>query len=240
MEVVLDRCIFVALSGAVTQEKRLDMLSENLANINTPGFKKRQLLFESMVDESNSMRHFSESKQVVTDMSQGFTKRSGRDLDLAIQGQGFFEIETPDGIRYTRNGTFMVDKDGSLVTSEGYGVLGGGGVIKLKGSNFVVSADGDISDKDGSLGKLNIINFENPEMLVREGNYYSAPGEWVKEAPTDEMTEVLQGHLEVSNVNAVKAMTTMIECMRSYESQSKMIQTIDEITRKAIEEVGKG
>ncbi len=236
----MDRSIFVALSGAVTQEKRLDILSENLANINTPGFKKRQLLFEATIADSGIPRYFSESREVVTDMSQGFMKRSGRDLDMAIQGQGFFEIDTPDGIRYTRNGTFMVDKNGSLVTSEGYGVLGASGVLKLRGSTFMVSADGSISDRDGTLGKLNIINFENPSMLVREGNYYSVPGAWVTEAPLDGMTEVIQGHLEISNVNAVKAMTTMIECMRSYESQTKMIQTIDEITRKAIDEVGKG
>jgi flagellar basal-body rod protein FlgG len=236
----VDRSIFVALSGAVTQEKRLDVLSENLANINTPGFKKRQLLFEAVVAETGVPRYFSSSREVVTNMSQGFMKRSGRDLDMAIQGQGFFEIDTPDGIRYTRNGTFTVDKGGSLVTSEGYGVLGASGVMKLRGSTVLVSSDGTISDKDGTLGKLNIISFENPSMLVREGNYYSVPGSWVAEAPLDGLTEVVQGHLEMSNVNAVRAMTTMIDCMRSYESQSKMIQAIDDITRKAIEEVGKG
>ncbi len=235
----MDKSIFVALSGAVTQEKRLNILSENLANVNTPGFKRRQLLFEATVAKSGAPRYFCESKQVSTDMSQGFLKGSGRDLDLAIRGNGFFEVDTPDGIRYTRNGTFMVSKDGSLVTSEGYAVLGESGKITLKGSTVVVSADGSISESKGTVGKLNIVNFENPELLVREGNYYSVPGPWVKDAPVDELTEVLQGNLEVSNVNAVKAMTTMIECMRSYESQAKMIQTIDEITRKAIDEVGK-
>lgn len=233
----MDRAVFVALSGAIVQERRLQVLTENLANISTPGFKKKQLLFEDSMAAAGGPRVFAAARRITTDMSQGFAKRTERPLDVAIRGEGFFEIETPAGIRYTRNGTFSTDRKGTLTTSEGYVVLGESGVIKLTGRDVVIDTDGNVSERGLKVGKLRVVNFEDPSQLQREGNFFLVPGPWVKEST--EKGELLQGHLEVANVNAIRAMTAMIEASRSYETHAKMIQTIDEMTRRSIDEVGK-
>ncbi len=235
----MDRAVFVALSGAVIQEQRLQVLTENLANINTPGFKKQDVIFEDAMAEAGGLRVFAVARQTVTNMSQGFNKRTERSLDVALEGKGFFEVETPFGTRYTRNGTFMIGKGGALSTSEGYSVIGRGGVINLTGAEVVIDAEGNVSDGGLIVGRLRIVDFENPSLLKREGNYYSVPGPWVKEAADPDSTQVVQGYLEVANVNAVRAMTAMIEASRSYETHAKMIQTIDDMTRKSIEDVGR-
>ncbi len=233
----MDRAVFVALSGAIVQERRLQVLTENLANISTPGFKKQEVIFEDSMAEAGGPRVFAAARRVATDMSQGFNKRTERTLDLALNGGGFFEIETPAGTRYTRNGTFSADKNGELRTSEGYAVSGDGGVIKLTTTDVLIDSEGNISERGVKVGKLKIVNFEDPSLLKREGNFFLAPGPWVKESA--EKGEVLQGYLEVANVNAVRAMTAMIEASRSYETHAKMIQTIDDMTRRSIDEVGK-
>ncbi len=235
----MDRAVFVALSGAVTQEKRLQVLTENLANINTPGFKKREVIFEDAMAELGGPRIFSVVRSSVTNMSQGFNKRTERTLDVALEGKGFFEVETPMGTRYTRNGTFMVGKGGTLSTNEGYTVAGSGGLIRMTGTDVAIDAEGNVSDAGLVVGKLRIVDFDKPDMLKREGNYYSVPGPWVKETPASDMTQIAQGYLEVANVNAVRSMTAMIEASRSYETHAKMIQTIDDMTRKSIEDVGR-
>ncbi len=235
----MDRAVFVALSGAVTQEKRLQILTENLANINTPGFKKREVIFEDAMVEVGGPRIFSVARSSVINMSQGFNKRTERSLDVALEGKGFFEVETPFGTRYTRNGTFMVGKGGTLATNEGYTVASSGGTINLTGTNVSIDAEGNVSDADAIVGKIKIVDFEDPGLLKREGNYYSVPGPWVKEKAASEMTQIVQGYLEVANVNAVRSMTAMIEASRAYETHSKMIQTIDDMTRKSIEDVGR-
>ncbi len=233
----MDRAVFVALSGAIVQERRLQVLTENLANMNTPGFKKKQILFEDSMAEAGGLRVFAAARRAATDMSQGFTKRTERTLDVALEGEGFFEIDTPAGVRYTRNGTFSTDSKGTLTTSEGYVVQGDGGVIKLTGTNVVIDAEGNISEKGLNVGKLRVVNFEDSSQLKREGNFFLVPGPWVKESA--EKGTVLQGYLEAANVNAIRAMTAMIEASRSYETHAKMIQTIDDMTRRSIDEVGK-
>lgn len=235
----MDRGIFVALSGVVLQERRLEVLTDNLANVNTAGFKKQKPLFEDAMPVEGGPRTFAVTDKVVTDLSQGVAERTGRPLDVAIKGDGFFVVNTPAGNRYTRDGSFTVGNDGSLVTREGFPVSGEKGLLKLNSSEVSIDALGNIKANGAVIDKLRLVSFNNPMGLKREGNFFAPIDAGLKEAPVSKNTQVEQGYIETSNVNAVQAMTTMIEAMRSYETQAKMIQSLDDMTKKAIEEVGK-
>ncbi|MBI5491373.1 MAG: flagellar basal-body rod protein FlgF [Deltaproteobacteria bacterium] len=233
----MDRAIFVALSGAVLQEKRMDVLTDNLANVNTAGFKKQKPLFEDAMPYPWGPRTFAQMEKVVTDMSQGVAEKTDRKLDAAIKGDGFFTVSTPNGNRYTRDGSFTVGPDGTLRSREGDPVLGEKGVIKLTSPDVSIDALGNIKSSGAPVDRLRLVNLNGAADLIREGGYFAPPVE-AQEVPVGKETVVEQGYIEVSNVNAVRAMTTMIEAMRSYETHTKMIQTLDDMTKKAIEEVG--
>lgn len=235
----MDRAVFVALSGAVLQERRLEALTDNLANINTPGFKKVKPVFSNAMPFSGGPRVFSVAKESALDMSQGVLENTGGRLDVALKGSGFFSVNTPIGVRYTRNGGFSIGKDNTLVTSDGSAVLGEKGAIRLSGADVAIDAEGNIRDNGALVDKLKIIDFDNAGLLRREGSYFSAAVPGVRETAAARNTQVEQGYREVSNVNVVQAMTTMIEAMRAYETNSKMIQTLDDMTRKSIDEVGR-
>lgn len=235
----MDRGIFVALSGAVTQEKRMEVLTDNLANVNTAGFKKQKPLFEDSMPNPYGPRAFSRVKGSVLDMTQGTMEKTDRKLDAAIKGDGFFVVNTPSGSRYTRDGSFTVGTDGTLLTREGYAVQGEKGAIRLTSPEVSIDSTGGVHDKGMDVDRIKLVSFNKPEELKREGNFFIPSDARVKEAAVSPDTQVQQGYVEVSNVNAVTAMTTMIEAMRSYETHTKMIQTLDDMTKKAIEEVGR-
>ncbi len=234
----MDRSIFVALSGAVIQEKRLEVLTDNLANVNTAGFKKQKPLFEDAMPDAYGIRDFASMDKVVTDMSQGPSEKTGRMLDLAIKGEGFFVLNTGNGLRYTRDGSFTLATDGTLISREGFPVSGEKGVIKLTSPEVAIDAEGNIREKGAIVDRLKVVSFTNLMDLKREGNFFM-PVEGAKETAVSRDTAIDQGYVETSNVNAVRAMTTMIEAMRSFETHTKMIQAIDDMTKKAIDEVGR-
>ncbi len=235
----MDRGIFVALSGAILHEKRLEVLTDNLANVNTAGFKKQKPVFEDSMPDVYGLRSFSVMKSTVTDMSQGVSERTGRPLDVALMGNGFFAVQTPNGERYTRDGSFTIGPGGSLVTKQGDPVIGQNGVIKVNTADVSIDATGVLKGAGGTtIGSLKLVGFKDTGSLVREGSYFTPSGTSAS-GPVDGDTQVQQGYIEVSNVNAIRAMTTMIEAQRSYETQTKMIQSMDEMTKKTIEEVGR-
>ncbi|MBI2413292.1 MAG: flagellar basal-body rod protein FlgF [Deltaproteobacteria bacterium] len=234
----MDRSIFVALSGAVIQEKRLEVLTDNLANVNTAGFKKQKPLFEDSMPDAYGIRDFASMDKVVTDMSQGPAEKTGRQLDLAIKGEGFFVMNTRNGPRYTRDGSFTLATDGTLISREGFPVTGEKGVIKLTSPEVAIDAEGNIRENGAIVDRLKVVSFTNLMDLKREGNFFM-PVDGAKETAVSKDTAIDQGYVETSNVNAVRAMTTMIEAMRSFETHTKMIQAIDDMTKKAIDEVGR-
>ncbi|MEK7773964.1 MAG: flagellar basal-body rod protein FlgF [Deltaproteobacteria bacterium] len=235
----MDRGIYVALSGIVLQEKRMEILSDNIANVNTSGYKKQKPVFEDAMPDARGLRTFAAMNEVVTDMSQGLSEKTDRRLDVEIRGGGFFAVNTPNGPRYTRDGSFVLGADGTLMTREGYAVAGEKGAIKLTSPDVDINPDGSVMNGNAVAGKLKLVTFGNPGLLVREGSFFAAADPGVNPSQADPNTMLDQGHIETSNVNPVKAMTTMIEAMRSYETHSKMIQTIDDITKKTIDEVGR-
>lgn len=247
--------IYIALSGAKLQQRRLELLSNNLANANTTGYKTDNIsaasfefaLDEYMTDDANASNlAYTQTGQVSTDFSQGSMKNTASPLNLALDGPGFFVVETPFGERYTRHGNFRLNKDGELVTHEGYKVKGQG-LSDLGNGNIHINSDGDVYLDDGDVyldninkkGSIEIVAFTDQNSLKKEGhNLFSKINDGtVVEKP--EITTVKQGFLEMSNVNVVSEMVNLIEVNRLYEAYQKMIRTIDESSGKAINELVK-
>lgn len=223
-----------AAQGALRQEKRFEILSNHLANANTTGFKTQTLSFDNLLQAHMNL-----------DFSQGMMQSTGNPLDLAIEGDGFFKIQTADGVRYTRNGRFSLNNKGALVTGDGNPVLGKTGPITLDSggeqineTHIQISEEGHISLDGDTLGKLSVVSLSSPEKLTKQGGslfFYDGPA--ADEKPPARMS-IEQGALEQSNVQATFEMTKMVETSRFYESFQKLMQTIDEMDAKAINDVG--
>ena len=217
--------IFRLVDGSLAQQHRFENISSNLANVNTNGFKKSVISFDKALSLNN---------QSSIDFSGGAVVHTGNKLDMALEGDGFFKIVTPEGTRYTRDGAFTLDKDGTLITSQGYKVQGENGSITVSGSDITVQQDGEIMDADGSVGRLAIVNFAKPEFLRKVGgSLYVHTGENSTISSAKEFT-IQQGYLEKSNVNPSEEMIKMIEAYRNFESVQKAIQSMDEIASKLV------
>ncbi len=231
----MDRAIYVALSGVMMQERRLDVTTYNIANADTTGFKRESPLFATIL--SDMVRTYPVESGVDIDLSQGAFRNSGNPLDVAIQGKGFFVVKTPWGERYTRQGSFTLDPDGTLVTQDGYPVLGEQGEIRVLGPSVTIDEDGYVASDRALFGRLKVVSFADGADVRREGSFFRVDDADVVDGVLGAGVRVLQGYVESSNVNPVREMATMIEVMRRYETQTKMIQTLDEMTKKAIKDV---
>ncbi|MDL1956488.1 MAG: flagellar hook-basal body protein [Candidatus Desulfofervidus auxilii] len=220
--------IYIALSGSIVQEERLNTITHNLANVNTPGYKKDIIGFRQYF--------LSALEYIQIDFTPGPLLPTDNPFDLAIEGDGFFVIETPDGIRYTRRGDFKLDQKHRLVTKQGFLVLGKKGVIFVRGKDFVVDQDGIVRVDGVAVDSLRIENFPKGTILKKEQNGLFVPMNGATSSSVQ--AKVKQGYLEGANVNIVKEMANMIQTLRNYETCQKLIQCIDEITGRAINEVG--
>jgi flagellar basal-body rod protein FlgF len=221
--------IYDLMDGAWTQDLRFDTVANNIANSNTTGFKKDIISFSQALDLQSTSK---------TDFSQGPMRYTGNDLDIALEAQGFLKIQTPNGIRYTRDGALSVNADGLLVTGNGDEVLGENGPISVAGGTVSIGTDGEVSVDNVPVDKLVVVNFDKPELLKKEGSsYYSYQGD-DKEISKQSDAVVKQRYLEGSNVNPTKQMIEMIETFRVFEAIEKGIQAIDGSTNKLINDYG--
>ncbi|MFQ5596608.1 MAG: flagellar basal-body rod protein FlgF [Nitrospiria bacterium] len=244
--------VYPVLSGALAQEKRMEVIANNLANAATSGFKKDVPVFEGVMASVDPLRVSAEGpidpvaafgilKQVVTDLSPGVIRTTSAALDVAIEGKGFFSVQTPEGLRYTRNGHFTINSEGFLALGD-FPVLGSGGPITLPPGDIIIQADGRISVKGVEAGAepveidlLPIYRFSSPGDLKKVGkNFFEAVNETAVPSLDGQLR---QGALEGSNVNPVEEMVAMIEVMRLYEASQKAIQTADEIQGKVSNEI---
>src|SRR6185437_12089555 len=179
----MQNALLIGLSRQVALARELDVVANNIANMNTTGFKADGSLFEEFLNSAarsstNSRVSFVRDRATWTDMSGGPTERTGNALDVAINGNAFFAVQTQRGVRYTRNGSFQINPTGQLVTAEGDPVLGDGGPITLQQTDrqISISADGTISVREGNSksdsqrGKLRLVSFANPRQLQKDGN----------------------------------------------------------------------
>jgi len=244
----MDNALLVGLSRQVSLRRELDVIANNIANLNTTGFKGESVMFEQYLDPTARHEYFPGNdrriafvmdRATLQDFSQGPLQRTEAPLDVAIDGPGFFAIQTQNGERYTRAGNFHLNPQGQLVTNNGHLVLGQGGpiVFEPNDANIAIAADGTVSTPAGDRGKLRLVNFANPTQLTQQGDgLWSAPTSQAPQlaAPT---TRAVQGALEKSNVHAVKEMNRMLEVTRAYTNISNMQQRTDELRRKAIEKL---
>lgn len=227
----------VSLIGSLRQEKRLNIISNNLSNSNTIGFKKDIPVFKNLLHSSSRKIDYLPLDTTAISFEQGDLKKTGNDFDLAIEGDGFFKLNTPAGIRYTRAGNFKLDKTKILINSNGYPVLGKNGPVQIDGEKIVVENDGTIKVDGNMVDQFDIVSFNNLNVLKKEGGQLFN-NENQKERPI-ENPRILQGFLENSNVNPMEEMIELIETFRAFESCMKAIQSQDEMDSKAVNELGR-
>ena len=217
------------IDGALAHKLRFDTISNNLANINTNAFKKNIISFNQVLTMKNSS---------TVDLTQGPIRYTGNKFDVALGSPGFFKIQTSRGIRYTRDGTFTLNLDRSLVTQNGDTVLGQNGPIQIDGSNVSIDIDGQVIVDNGAVDRILVVDFKQPQLLRKEGrsSYVYQGGE--EDVSPAEGVSVQQGYIEGSNVSAMEEMIKMVEVLRAFESAQKAIQVIDEITGKMVNEAG--
>ena len=249
----MENTLLVGLSRLVTLERQVDAVANNVANVNTNGFKADRSLFEeylrSPAHEDNFLRSdrrvsFVQDRASFHDFAAGNTEQTKNPLDVSIDGNGFFVVQTPAGERYTRDGGFQINNQGQLVTAGGNPVLGTSGPIVFQPTDkqINIAADGNVTVIEGTgridsvRGKLRLASFADPQKLVKEGsNLYSAgPG---AAAQTDTSSRVRQGFIEKSNVNPVTEMSRMVEITRTYTQIAALLQQQSDLHRTAIEKL---
>jgi flagellar basal body rod protein FlgG len=233
--------IFVAASGATARLLEMDVMSNNLANASTIGHKKDQMTFESIEPENMSARpgnddkHFVQVKETTTNFKQGTMLRTDNPMDLALRGDGFLHIDTPEGERLTRDGRLIVGRDGTLRHSQGHLVLDTKGeAIHLPPERVPsVSPDGRVLSGELEVATLDLVHVDLSEGLERDtAGFFMIPGP--EKILTSASTEVLQGHLESGNSNAVQSMVQLIELQRSYEAMHQVISTYKQMDESAV------
>lgn len=225
--------LYIALSRQTSLWDQLDMVANNIANVNTTGYKGAQPYFTEYLSKSKTDEKLLDDRLsfvhdfgISRNFAEGVFSSTGNSLDVAIHGDGYFAIETPQGIRYSRNGQFKLNQDGMLVNNSGYAVLGQNGnpiFIAPEETQINIARDGSISTENGVVATFQIVEFDNLQKLrATHSGLYENP---IDNAATVVTPQVEQGMLEQSNVNAVMEMTNMIKLQRAYENVQKMIDT---------------
>ena len=232
--------MYAALTGNLSAQRRLDVISNNLANAGTTGFKADQIQFESVlanVKNPTQAPVFSNDRYS-TDYSPGALQRTENPLDVALEGDGFFVVNTPQGTAYTRQGNFHRGAGGRLVTADGYEVQGNNGPIVVAGGRIDIAGDGAVTVNGAVAGTLAKVDFPKPYALEKAGGGLFVPA-GPQAAPAATATEVKQGYLESSNVKVVVEMARMIEASRYFEICTKAVKSYDDMTARAANDLGK-
>jgi flagellar basal-body rod protein FlgF len=246
----MENAVLVGLSRQVALHRELEIVANNIANLNTTGFKSDGALFEQYLmpvardngfTGADSRLHFVQDRATWLDLGQGPIQQTGSPLDVALEGNGFLVVQTPRGERYTRNGALQINATGELVTTEGYKVMGESGPIIFQNTDHdvTISAEGTISVREGNStidatrGKLRVVDFDKPQQLRKDGSStFEADTTLQQRAATN--AHVVQGAVEKSNVQSVLEMTRMIEVSRSYTEVAGIIQQQSELRRDVI------
>jgi flagellar basal-body rod protein FlgF len=239
--------IYKAAAGALLMQQRLDILSNNLSNVNTVGYKADRTEFrvedsgvQSGTDQpAATISPFVPPSSYHVDFTEGLIRQTFNPLDAAIEGDGFFEVQTDIGLEYTRKGNFSVNANGVLSTTDGWPVMGQGGEIPIDGDDVQIDEKGQVIVNGEVKDSLKVVDFEKPYPLIKKGDTRFTPIDDRTVANPAEGYTISQGFVESSNVNAIRAMTEIIETMRVFESYQKVIQASDEATAKTVSEVGR-
>lgn len=234
--------LLIALSRQDVLRRRIDVLANNLANMNTTGFKRQELVAEDapiLPPGETRPLQFVLDRATWRDDRAGPLQHTDNALDVAVQGDAWLSVQTAEGKRYTRAGAFTLNSEGELTTASGDKVLLQGdapAVLPTGAQNVQIKGDGTISTELGQVGKLQLTRFENPQALDPDQSGYFMTDE---AGQTDENSHVVQGVIEASNVQPVVEMTRMIEALRSYQQTQRMLETETERQRNAVRQLGR-
>jgi flagellar basal-body rod protein FlgG len=273
----------VPLSGAIAQQKNVETIANNVANINTPGFKKEQVVFkeylaalekggeeqgvdlpqkewkpEDFYRSYNAEDSFVKVDGTYTLHEQGQLVPTGNSFDNALNGPGFYEVLTPNGVRYSRKGSFSISNEGKLVTDQGYPILSKDGppiagadgklnlstspdsrTITVAASKFSISLDGEVYSGNNKVASIAVTEFSDVHALKKEGNSLFINPDQKNIKIGDTKTSINQGFVEQSNVNAISEMSNLINANRNFESIQRVIKTYDNMSGKAVNEISK-
>ncbi len=249
--------IYTSGSSLLNRSTRQEVIANNLANSDVPGFKRDGIFLRELGEARRKgsggypVWRKNQISGAYIDFDQGALRQTDSKQQFAISGPGFFQVRTPQGDLYTRNGEFSINRDGTLVTNLGYEVLDDrGGRIELQGSDFTVNENGEIFENGTLNATLAIHDFQKDEegyyqdpdgvtRLERRQNGFFVPKPGVSRAAITSDTKVMQGFLEQSNANPIVQMVDMISLFRSYESDQRALRAQDDTLRRAVNEVGR-
>ena len=243
----MDNALYVGLSRQMVLRREMDIVANNIANADTSGFKVESLMTKEQPGppaftlQGPKPVKFVSANGVARDFGQGGLHRTDAPLDLAIEGQGFFKINTADGERYTRDGRFRTDDLGRLTTQEGQTVADEGGgeiTLDLQKGQITIAQDGTVSQGSERVGKVGVYKFDTLSVLEKKGDNLLANTSNSQPAPAID-AKIRQGMLEESNVKPILEITRMIEVSRAYEQVTRMMDSQSELTRSTITRMGR-
>ncbi len=245
------RGIYTAAGGMISQQVSINTVTNNMANSQTTGYKKdnavmtpfqEHLMYHLDASQNlkvapiGSMPYGVEVASTEVSYQQGNLESTGGSMDFAIDGEGFFVVQTPQGVRLTRDGAFKVDGENYLVTGQGYRVVGSQGAIAVNGQDFTIDEGGRVIENGVEIDRLNVVDFANRGRLQKEGDgLFSVPGNMNAVVPD---FKIRQGYLERSNVDMNQEMSGLMVAFRTYEANSKVFQTYDQIGQLAVRDIG--
>lgn len=243
----MNNAVYAATTGLLNRARALDVSANNLANAGTAGFKRDELITSTFHEQvtlriDGSVQEIGEGNNgaigdaVYTDLSQGSLEKTGRTLDVAILGDGFFAVEDAQGGGWiTRNGSFQVDADGYLTTSTGAFVLGPNGRLRVNSGELAISETGEITVNGQNAGSLLIVVPQNPDALEKQAN-----GMFTRPAANGVFEgRIMQGHLERANLDMVEEMANMMAASRAFQSCSQVLRILDTVNQKTVNEIGR-
>jgi flagellar basal-body rod protein FlgF len=250
----MENALLIGLSRQMALNREMDIVANNIANLDTTGFKADNTSFSEFImpgarDNTFSGRDrrvsFVEDRASWVDLSPGAIHHTGNPLDVAIDGKGYLTVQTPRGQRYTRNGALSINATGALVTSDGDQVLGTGGPITFQNTDHdvVISPSGIVTARDGAStasvqrGQLQLVAFDQPQRLRKDGGSTFMAPNGVNPGPAPAGTRVVQGAVEKSNVRAIMEMTRMIEITRNYTDIAAILQQQGDMRRNSLQQL---
>lgn len=251
----MENTLLIGLSRQIALQRELDVVANNVANMNTTGYKADGSVFEEFIMPAAQGAGFQGADRRVSyvqdratwrNFSAGPTRPTGNPLDVAIDGNAFFVVQTARGERYTRNGAFQINAQGELVTSTGDRVVGDGGPIQFQSTDngISINPDGTITAREGgnsrndsARGKLRLVRFDNVQQLQKDGSSLFAAPAGVAPQDGSSTSKVTQGSIEQSNVHSVIEMARMVEVTRTYTQIATMLQQFSDLRRSAVEKL---
>ena len=228
--------IYVAMSGAVAQERALDVVANNVANGATTGYKAERVSFDEVLNEKGEHSYVDANRGQI-DTTAGALVATDNPLDLALDGDGWFAVQTKDGPRYTRDGGLSLSDTGVLVDSGGHSIRAVGGaeiLVPPDAESLSIDAEGNVIVDDDPIAQIEIVRFKSSQMSREGGNLFRASGR----PQRDELPAVVSGHLESSNFNTVRGMVDLIRISRTHESLHRMIENYKQIDQRTARDIG--